>query len=314
MEIKECSQEFWGPFVENSPQGTVFNKSSFLKSYGLPVKYLICYKGAEAIAGFGFVCEQSKIRVMPFSASAGIIFKDLNDCTCFRRNETVYLALEAFARYLFENYQEVDFQNHWDVQDMRAFDWFHYHEREKGYFRIIPRYTSLLDIAEPRDTSKYAKGRIWDINKGAQEHRFVTKESTDIALLNRFHEMTFSRQGIQRSAEEVESMSGICKSLLATKEAKLFVTCMDDEPAAASLFMFDRFRAYYLFSGGDDKYREWGVGTKNLSEVFLFLNKELGLKEVDMVGINSPQRGAYKLSYGGRIVPYFRVKKESPSP
>ena len=32
-----------------------------------------------------------------------------------------------------------------------------------------------------------------------------------------------------------------------------------------------------------------------------------GVKEVDMEGINSPQRGWFKMSFGGNTIPYFNL-------
>ncbi|MBF0331987.1 MAG: GNAT family N-acetyltransferase, partial [Candidatus Omnitrophica bacterium] len=80
-------------------------------------------------------------------------------------------------------------------------------------------------------------------------------------------------------------------------------------PMSGSLFVFDRFRAYYLIGGTDPDFRQYGVGTRNFHDVFVRLNSELGIKEVDFVGVNSPGRGGYKLSFGARIVPYFFIQK-----
>jgi hypothetical protein len=41
-------------------------------------------------------------------------------------------------------------------------------------------------------------------------------------------------------------------------------------------------------------------------QVFAF-SKE-GINEVDMEGVNSPQRGWFKLSKGGNCVPYYEVQ------
>ncbi|MFA5059071.1 MAG: GNAT family N-acetyltransferase [Candidatus Omnitrophota bacterium] len=313
MEIKKCTQEFWDAFVDASPQGTVFNKSFALSSDGLPTDYLICYKGEEAIAGFGFAYSHEGIKLAPFGVWSGIIFKDLREHTPYRLNETVFLALEAFANHLFEHYKEVNFPNHWDIVDMRPFDWVNYHTREKGYFQITTRYTSLLDISQPQNTDGYARLRIRELRKGTDEgYQFSTKETNDIPLLDHLHEMNFKRQGIERSPEEAKSLISTCENFLKVKAGKLLATYVNEEPAVISFFAYDRHRAYHLIMGTDLKFRELGVGTKNFHDSCVFLNQQLGCKELDLVGVNSPLRAAYKLSYGGRIVPYFQVKKIGP--
>ncbi len=314
MDIKACTEEYWDAFVDASPQGTVFNKSFVLKSYGLPVKYLVCQKGAETVAGFGFVEHPTGIKAMPYSVLSGIIFKDFEGLNQYTVNETMFYALEAFAADLFKNYQEVAFNNHWDVLDMRAFDWLNYHERDKGYYQMIPRYTSLVDISNPTDTGEYAhKRRIPELKKGIKEgHTFETREIQDVELLDRLVDMNFQRQGLTRSENDSLYLRNIVGSLLKNKAAKLMATYMNGEPAVVTCFAYDKRRAYYLFVGTDLEYRDWGVGTKNFYESCIVLNRDPGLKELDMVGINSPLRASYKLSFGGRIVLYFQIKKVLP--
>jgi hypothetical protein len=314
MNIKSCTQEFWDAFVDASPQGTVFNKSFFLNSYALPVKYLICWKGQQAVAGFGFVESDSGIKLMPYCPSAGIIFKDLREQTTYRRNETIFQVLETFAHYLFAQYQEVDFANHWDILDMRPFDWVNYHERQKGYYQVFPRYTSLVDISNPMDTAEYSsKRRIPELKKGIKEgHNFVTREITDIDLLDRLVGMNYARQGLDRSEEAVRFLKNICATLFTNKAGILQATFVDSEPAVLAYFAHDKHRAYYLFAGTDLNRRDLGAGTKNFYEASIYLNQKFALKEIDMVGVNSPLRASYKLSYGGNLKLYFRVKKVLP--
>ncbi len=314
MDIKECTQEYWDVFVDSSPQGTVFNKSFVLGSYGLPVKYLICHKGDESVAGFAFAESPNGIEMRNYSYLNGIIFKNFDGLTQYRVNETVFQALEAFALYLFNRYEEVSFTNHWDISAMRAFDWINYHERDKGYYQMFPRYTSLLDISHPESTDGYAhKRRIPELKKGIKEGRiFETRPTADIDLLNRLVDMNFQRQAIERTEVERRDLKNICKNLLENRSAKLLATYTDGQPAVITCFAYDKRRAYYLFVGTDLSLRDWGIGTKNIYEACIILHRDLGLNELDMVGVNSPLRGSYKLSFGGRLVPYFLIQKIPP--
>ena len=36
-----------------------------------------------------------------------------------------------------------------------------------------------------------------------------------------------------------------------------------------------------------------------------------GVKEIDLEGVNSPLRGHFKLSFGGSILPYYRLKLQT---
>jgi len=310
MDIKECTEEYWDAFVDNSPQGTVFNKSFFLKSYNCPVRYLICWKGEEAIAGFACVERPEGIQIESYQHLSGMIFRDLSYLINYRRNETIFLAMEAFAAHLFDRYREVAFSCHWDITDLRAFDWLNYHERDKGYYQVAVRHTSLLDISSPEDTSGYARNRVRELNKGIEAgDEFVTREINDVPLLDRLHAMNFTRQGVTLSAYERESLISICQNLTKAGAGQMLATYVNEKPAVAIFFIYDKARAYALFVGMDLDFKDLGVGTKNIQQSCVFLNKNLGIKELDFVGANSPLRSAYKLSYGGRLVPYFKVSK-----
>ncbi|OGD63352.1 hypothetical protein A2160_02605 [Candidatus Beckwithbacteria bacterium RBG_13_42_9] len=311
MLIENWTKKEWDIFVKTSPQGDIFCQSCFLGSYNQPIKYLRCSRGEETLAGFAFIESAKQIRSMPFQGYSGIIFKDFSNLTPYHRNLIVFSVLSAFAEYLFSHYDQVIFNNHWEIIDMRPFDWLNYHQREKGYFKISVRYTSHLDISNPDDTSGYARLRTRDLKREEKGVKFSTKESDDIELLSYLHGQNFKRQGIKRKKTEIYFLKRICENLIQAKSGKLFVTYVNQKPAVSSFFIFDRFRAYHLFVGADLHFRYLGVGTKNFFDCCQFLNKILGLKEVDMGGINSPLRGSYKLSYGGKIVPYYNIEKVS---
>ncbi len=308
IKINRWNEKEWDSFVDKSPQGSVFCKGFFLKSYNQPVRYLKCLQGKETVAAFAFIESPSGIKSMPYQAYGGIIFKDLSNLKNYRRNLITFNALQSFAEYLFSHYRNIEIANSWDIIDMRPFDWVNYHQREKGYYKIFIRYTSLLDISKPKDISGYARLRVRDLKKN-NDTRFLTKESDDIELLSFLHEATFKKQGIKRTKKQAKTVMNICKNLLQAKAGVLLVTRVKGEPAIASFFIYDRFRAYHLFVGTNISFKNLGGGTKNLYDSFNYLNKKLSLKELDMLGINSPNRGAYKLSYGGRIVPCYQITK-----
>ena len=73
---------------------------------------------------------------------------------------------------------------------------------------------------------------------------------------------------------------------------------------SAVLILFDKETAYYLIAGNDPEYRNTGAGTALLLESILEA-KRRDLKSFDFIGVNSPQRGEFKLGCGGELRPYF---------
>lgn len=311
MKIIECKQEEWDSFADSSKEGTVFCKSYYLKSYEKAVRHLLCLKGGSPFGGFSFVESGDSIRPMPFHVYSGIIFSDLSKLKTHKQNETKFTVTECFAEYLFNKYKEVSFINHWDVTDIRAFDWVNYHEKEKGHYKAFIRYTSQLYIENPCDTSNYQASRRQMLKK-SEKYSMITESSSKVELLNRLHEKTFKRQAITRSPDEEKAVLNICENLIKNDSGRLFITYFDKKPASAAFWAYDKRRAYYLFGATDPEFRNYETGTKNMFDSFNLLNREIGVKEVDFVGVNSPQRGYFKLSFGGRIVPYYMIKKVLP--
>ncbi|HBC87156.1 MAG TPA: hypothetical protein DCZ94_09400 [Lentisphaeria bacterium] len=312
MPVSEWNKTDWDNFVDSSPQGTIFNKSIFLECYGKPVRYISVLKGNEILGAMAYVESENGIEINPFQMYSGYIFKDHSDLKEYRRNEICFYTAEAVSSYLFEKYEEIAFLNHWSVSDLRPFLWHNYHCRENGYYHIAPYYTSLLEVENPEDLSNYCKGRKHSLSKGMRAN-CTTVESTEIGVLDELHTKTFGRQGIIKSEHEQKYLLTICSNLMKAGSAKLFITRVGDKHASASLFLIDRFRVYYLFGATDPEYRNSESGTKNMYDSFCMLKGLINFKEVDFVGINSPARGTFKLSFGGRVVRCDVVRKAGAS-
>lgn len=309
MKILEWDRKSYDMFMLNSSENTVFSQTIFLECYGHDVRYLKCVKGNEVIAGFAFVNQQNGIlRRMPFQVYSSPVFKRMTGLKTYRKNEMVFKALNTFSEFFFLNYSEVDLVFQWNIFDMRPFEWLNYHEREKGFYNIHVEYTSHLDITTPEDVSGYNQGRKSDL-KRAEKASSITYESQDIDILELLYEKTFNRQGIDVTEETKLVMKRICRHLLKSNHGRMFFTQIKKKIVAVSFFVHDQTNAYYLIGATDPIFRQYGVGTKNLFDAFQILNSKLGVNNVDFVGVNSPDRGNYKLSFGGAIIPYFVVNK-----
>ena len=75
-------------------------------------------------------------------------------------------------------------------------------------------------------------------------------------------------------------------------------------PTAAAFFVWDNKTSYYLFGASDPAHRSNGAMSIVITEC-IWRSKKLEHQYVDFVGINSPQRGEFKGSFGGSPTPYF---------
>jgi len=308
MLVAEQTEAAWDAFVDASPQGMVYLKSFYLRCHDLPVRYWSIRKGEDAVGGFAAVESPRGIVPLAYQHYNGLIFRRFDDCKRVTETSLRYEAATCAAEFLFGRYGEVHLLNHWDVVDMRPFQWVNYHDRQAGYFEVQPRYTALLDITTPDDATEYQTLRRRSLKK-AEDAKLETRASDDYALLDHLQARTYEHQDVKRPENQGAMTKRIAAALGERGAGVVYVTYQDNRPLAAALFAVDSHRAYFVAGGHEPDDRNLNAGTKLMVDAFRHLRQERGVTEVDFVGANSPNRGAFKLSFGARLVPFFAVGK-----
>ena len=134
-----------------------------------------------------------------------------------------------------------------------------------------------------------------------------TEQVADTALFTSYYKKTMARSGINISSHILNNMKELLQTLLSNKLC-IMIQSSDSEGCVGSMavFLLDQRRAYYLLGGNNPKMRSQHTGTAVLWDSFYVL-ADLGFLEVDLEGINSPNRGWFKLSFGGSCVPYYAI-------
>jgi lipid II:glycine glycyltransferase (peptidoglycan interpeptide bridge formation enzyme) len=186
-------------------------------------------------------------------------------------------------------------------------------------YRADVRYTAYVDLTgfagadAPEDIPLFAElsySRRQEVRKARKEGAHTTEEA-DADGLAAFYALTLRRQNIEPEPERLEELRFLAAGLLQTGMARLFVSRMPGgAPASMALFGRDAKRAYYLFGAGDPALRGTPCGTAVLWDAFAALAGS-GCRALDMEGVNSPQRGWFKLSFGAEILPYYQLALEN---
>ncbi|MBU2548461.1 MAG: GNAT family N-acetyltransferase [Proteobacteria bacterium] len=319
--IPALPDERWDEFVEASPQGTIFSLSRYLEALerdsecfyvmrGQEVKAALCYTPCPDEAG----CELDDLAI-----HNGIMFK--NDETKketkarFERFEiTEFIINELDGRM-----KRIELALAPQFEDLRPFLWHNYHSKDPHLkFETDLRYTSYLDISElasggddeattvfrnmdtirQRNIREAGKGGAW-VEKGGDSGQFIA-----------FYQPLLTSQGGDVSKGKLGRMAKLIDVLIES-DLGLVLTTRNPagEPIYVTVFCHDSKRAYYLFGAGDPVATERYKGTFGFWEGFKLLAQDRGLRTVDMEGVNSPQRGWFKLSFGGDLRPYYQVYK-----
>lgn len=302
-------KQIWDAFASTSPQRSIFVYSKFLDSLMASYDLVTCYEKDKIVAGVVLMYSsigKPKDEVFPFTQYQGVLLADSSNQAVHSRIAHEFKLVEYFIRQLTEHYKKCCFCHSWRLRDLRPFQWHNYHEPQNGLFKIDLRYTAILEVNKFNDfddcLSSVRTLRKREFKKASLLLKFIN--SNDEMILDELHAKTFARQNIDRTVQESVLLRSILKHAVAGNYGKMNCAMLDDVPVSASLFLYDDRAAYYLVGANDPGYRDTGSGTflmmHMIKEAF-----EKGIQEIDFVGVNSPNRGDFKISFNAELRPYF---------
>lgn len=299
----------WDALVNESPQGHVFSSHAFLESLGAPYAcYVLTTPQGEVLAGAAILKDGNNMARAPFAFTPhqGILFAQSVSSLGQQKRLTAEFRITT---YLMESLRAV-FSNFSMAlspyfRDLRPFQWHNYGKNELPQFEIRQRYTghvSLIDFEINGYLSSVRTVRRQEYKKT----QAVIEPSQDLDLFLKLYRLTFDRQGIAMDAQTLARVARICHQAMADGYGHLSCAHVDGRAASMAFFVTDKTCAYYLFGATDPDLRAANASSKLLIDnIASFASK--GLKRFDFVGVNSPQRGDFKLSFNAELVPYQEV-------
>lgn len=271
----------WDSFVETSPQGTIFSTTKWLRLIGQPFRIYGYYKNGKLLGGMA-----NFDQLAPLTPFQGILVADIPGA---KYTTTISLHNEVATALL--PYAPKSFYNHYTFPDIRPFKW--------AGWQCDIRYTYVVDLT---DMDKLWEGlekqTRYEINHASKTYQ--TFMTPDVGVFNSLYSETFKRKGIERPVDS-EMVQGLCWTL----NAAIFCSLSLDSVGSMAILVEDNKRAYYILGASDD--------TGHTSSLTLWTAFEkstrAGIKEIDLVGCNNEQIGLFKRGFGGKLIPYFGVKR-----
>lgn len=317
LERCEADSE-WDDLVERSAQGTLFSTSAFLDALPFPVSIWLCRKNSQIVGGLALIEAEAPraTRIAPHVIHGGPLFSPApaEQVRAMTLSEE-YRITSALLALSLEHYDTLIFQGAPTLNDLRPFQW-HNYGAPGPHAEITIRYTSYLDISPRPDGSwddwpvyrAFNKSRRQSVRYADADGITTQRDNTGFDTFLAIYDQTFERQGMIVDAEERALLQSVCRGLQAAGRLRLFVSSLANGTiGSVSIWGLDAKRAYYLYGANAPELRDSHCGTMAIVGAFEYLAEE-GVTEVDMEGINSPQRGYFKLSFGGDIRPYPRVQ------
>lgn len=323
--LETRDDEIWDAWNAQSPQGTLFSTSLFLRAAQVRHRRFFICKGEENKAAF-CLCESEDGKLCvadDLVIHSGLLFApDSSPNKAAGRRER-FAASECFIRFLVENYDSVELPLSPGVEDLRPFIWHEYHGPPENRFKLELKYTSYLRIDElaqsenDEETSLFLNlesRRRRNLRDARKQGAHLENECPTDTLLS-FYLNLMTEQQSSPEESKLERIGHLIDMLAEHGKGRSFlVRSATGEALYAAAFAWDdQHRAYYLFGGGetDPSLKRNYQGTYLFWEAMQSLAREERILEIDWEGINSPSRGWFKLGFGGDIRPYH-VARHGP--
>lgn len=316
----------WDSFLLKSNNSVLFSLSQYLKVInGSPGCYFV-YNNNELRAAISVLESQDgkSTIINDRIIYNGIIFgPELKDKNKSQKFSDRFRIIQFISDQLTSIYDSIEISLDPSINDIRPFLWVNYGTHLPKY-AVNVRYTSYVKIDDfflskknnDIQTFKNASAARRQEIRYAKRKNVKTKENFDPELFIEFYEMTMDRQKAkienpnlnQGRKATLDEIKKLIIELYNNKLGNMYSSyTADGDLGSIAFFAMDHIRAYYLFGANDPKIRSHHTGTAVIWDAFKFLSAK-GIKEVDLEGVNSPNRGWFKLSFGGSLLPYYNLK------
>ncbi len=309
----------WDLFVKNSQDGTIFATSLYLNASKSKYDLWWVLSDKMPVAGAYFTVSEHAEDIIPddLLVYTGLFFnmdKTSSKTKLFRRR---FLITEFVANELPKIYNKIDFSLSPEIVDPRAFQFYGYGKKINKY-KCEPKFTSYVDLEsslKDKTNDVYQSNFFINIDpvkrrdiKMAIREEYHVSFSKSIKIFSNFYKENLFGQGIKISNNYLKRMENLISELEKAKQAvHITISKNDNTPVYSIVYAWDHKKAYYLFGSGSVTEPTRWQGIVAQWEGINYIIRNTNLKLVDLEGINSPERGRFKMMLGGKIKPYYNI-------
>jgi hypothetical protein len=313
FEVRELGKEEygeWDSFVDKSPQGTVFHKTSWLQSidrYGF--KIVACTHKESIVAGIPLpYTKRFGVRFgvnPPFTPYLGVIFRESN------QKYNVELSFEReLSKALTETVKNiapyVKYKFHCSFVDPLPFVY--------AGFSVSPSFNYVLSLEGSLasilgDMEKDTRNRIARSSKYNLEFSNSSKEMEKLVYLARASERArknrtppIPREGYYERYLDIFSKTNAVRSIIAKD---------GDNLLAGGTIAYDSKRAYYILAGFNSESKYKGVGPLVIWMLIKHAKETLGLREFDFLIIPNQTAERFYRGFGGKLTQAYVIYKNN---
>ncbi len=305
---KLTDHDKWNKFESKSPQSSIFSSSESLLIFAENLDLYEISKGEETKCLIYLYQENNNVTSLPLIYS-GILFQSQNNQKNSRYLAEKFKLTEMMVNNILNQYNSLDINLHYNVEDIRPFIWYNYHEKNLPKFNVDVRYTSIINLKNKSlgDLLKsFDDVKQRDIKKVLKNEDYKIDFNFDLETLKRLYLKTMKKNNPDFFDKNLENNMKFLYKI--NENGKAFQTNLifQDKVIYCNLFSYHNKTACYLFGAGDTDVNERLGGTYSLWKSVEKCH-EKKLDYIDLEGVNSPQRGSFKINFGGDLTSYYKL-------
>lgn len=307
--IRELEQdEFlrWDEFVDESPQGSIFSKSFWLKCNAELInghfKILGVLNGDLLLGGIGLCIKKhllGKEVITPIlTPYSSIILR--NPVTKYPHkivDEQLEVAEKIIRQIRLEKYLTVKIINSPRINDVRAFYW--------DNWTVWPSYTYEIPLSNFDKTKEMFDHNVRNKINKSERSNIQFKIKDDFESLYSLLKLTFKRRKrpLFMNKDKFQKLYDNLKKHNCCK--MYFAEIEGGKPVSGRITLFTKHQvAHDWVAGADPDYLNTGATPFLISKILEDLSRN-GYKYLDMDGANVPTIAKFKSTFGGELKHYF---------
>ena len=302
----------WKKFEQNSPQSNIFSSKEFLEDFKKNIDLYSISKGSELKCLVYFFRKDNEILSDPVIYSGILFGPQKNQKNCRYIAEKFNLK-KIIIEEILGNYSKVDFNLHYNVEDIRPFLWFNYNLPNKPKFIVDVRYTALINLKNKTKTeifNDFDDVKQRDIKKCTENLDITFDFETDLYRLKKFYIDTMNKNNGEFSKKNLDKMIKFMEKISLAGLGFQTNVYFKSNPIYSIFFSTCNNVACYLYGAGDVNNQDRISGTFCLwRSIENCLKKKI--QHIDLEGVNSPNRGSFKITFGSFLKTYYNLKLEN---
>jgi len=310
MKVKTLNKkkefEEWDKLVDSSSQGTIFQKSYWIKTHSEIIKktakiYSV-FDDDRLIGGCNLYLKKTGMKktassICIMSPYGGFIFEKM-DTKSRRKKENYHskiinLIIDKLKE---EKLNFIQIVNSPFFDDVRPFIWNNWKSevRHTYIFRINENYEEV-----------FSKGIRREIKNAGKNNIKISKEF-DLNVFNKLFEDTYEKQGIKKpvSNDFIKKVVGVIKE---NNSGEMWIAKTDTgEPVSAEIIIYDEKMPYRWNAVSNSEYLKTGGISYLLTEIIKSL-KDRNYSSFNMMAANTPNLSSYVAKFNPVLFPYYRV-------